>query len=167
MEQVRALDGEQAYEKMKRAMEKAEQEKAMQVERARQVERYSKLQTRMRTFRLSDGPQWPGAKDFGRAAVSFFLKGIPPVAINGKFLFSRRRNQVDTELSSFWRVLSHVPLYEIKYRLRRNNCTKGIVTLIVLGRKGTAWIPYQSGWTYTFPYIECVFSKSFECESVA
>ena len=36
MEQVREIDGEQAYEKMMRATEKADQEKARQVERARQ-----------------------------------------------------------------------------------------------------------------------------------
>ena len=35
-EAVRGIDGEQAYEKMRRAMEKASQEKARQVERARQ-----------------------------------------------------------------------------------------------------------------------------------
>ena len=44
LEQVREIDGEQAYEKMRRAVEKASQEKASQekasqVERARQVER--------------------------------------------------------------------------------------------------------------------------------
>ena len=38
MEQVREIDGEQAYEKMRRAVEKASQEKASQ-EKARQVER--------------------------------------------------------------------------------------------------------------------------------
>ena len=32
MEQVREIDGEQAYEKMRRAVEKASQEKARQVE---------------------------------------------------------------------------------------------------------------------------------------
>ena len=48
MEQVREIDGEQAYEKMRRAMEKADQEKA------RQVERSSKLPARKR-------PEW----DFG------------------------------------------------------------------------------------------------------
>ena len=35
LEQVREIDGEQAYEKMRRAVEKASQEKARQVERAR------------------------------------------------------------------------------------------------------------------------------------
>ena len=34
MEQVREFDGEQAYEKMMQAMEKASQEKARQVERS-------------------------------------------------------------------------------------------------------------------------------------
>ena len=34
MEQVREIDGEQAYEKMRRAIEKADQEKARQVERS-------------------------------------------------------------------------------------------------------------------------------------
>ena len=53
MEQVREFDGEQAYEKMRRAMEKADQEKASQ-EKARQVERSSKLPARKR-------PEW----DFG------------------------------------------------------------------------------------------------------
>ena len=53
MEQVREIDGEQAYEKMRRAMEKADQEKASQ-EKARQVERSSKLPARKR-------PEW----DFG------------------------------------------------------------------------------------------------------
>ena len=38
LEQVREIDGEQAYEKMRRAVEKASQEKASQ-EKARQVER--------------------------------------------------------------------------------------------------------------------------------
>ena len=36
LEQVREIDGEQAYEKMRRAVEKASQEKARQVEWARQ-----------------------------------------------------------------------------------------------------------------------------------
>ena len=38
LEQVREIDGELAYEKMRRAVEKASQEKASQ-EKARQVER--------------------------------------------------------------------------------------------------------------------------------
>ena len=37
LEQVREIDGELAYGKMRRALEKASQEKARQVERARQV----------------------------------------------------------------------------------------------------------------------------------
>ena len=45
MEQLREFDGEQAYEKTMRAMEKASQEKA------RQVERSSKLPARKRTER--------------------------------------------------------------------------------------------------------------------
>ena len=45
MEQVREIDGEQAYEKMRRAMEKADQEKA------RQVERSSKLPARKKPER--------------------------------------------------------------------------------------------------------------------
>ena len=43
MEQAREFDGEQAYEKMMRAMEEASQEKARAVERARQMERSLKL----------------------------------------------------------------------------------------------------------------------------
>ena len=58
MEQVREIDGEQAYEKMMRAVEKASQEKAMQVERARQVERSSQLPARKRPER--SGPERGG-----------------------------------------------------------------------------------------------------------
>ena len=50
LEQVREIDGEQAYEKMRRAVEKASQEKASQ-EKARQVERSSKLPVRKRPER--------------------------------------------------------------------------------------------------------------------
>ena len=58
MEQVREFDGEQAYEKMMRAMEKADQEKA------RQVERSSKLSVRKRPERR--GPERSGPeRDFG------------------------------------------------------------------------------------------------------
>ena len=53
MEQVREIDGEQAYEKMRRAMEEARQEKA------RQVERSLKLPVRKRPER--SGPE----RDFG------------------------------------------------------------------------------------------------------
>ena len=45
------IDGEQAYEKMRRAVEKASQEKARQVEMARQVERSSKLPARKKPER--------------------------------------------------------------------------------------------------------------------
>ena len=58
MEQVREFDGEQAYEKMRRAMEKASQE------RARQVERSSKLPARKRPERR--GPERGGPeRDYG------------------------------------------------------------------------------------------------------
>ena len=64
MEQVREIDGEQAYEKMRRAVEKASQEKAMQVERARQVERSSQLPVRKRPERR--GPERGGPeRDYG------------------------------------------------------------------------------------------------------
>ena len=53
LEQVREIDGEQAYEKMRRAVEKASQEKASQ-EKARQVER-------ARQSRERRGPE----RDFG------------------------------------------------------------------------------------------------------
>ena len=59
MEQVREFDGEPAYEKMMRAMEKADQEKARQVERARQVEKSLKLPALKRPER--SGPE----RDFG------------------------------------------------------------------------------------------------------
>ena len=61
LEQVREIDGEQAYEKMRRAVEKASQEKARQ---ARQVERSSKLPARKRPERREPergGPE----RDFG------------------------------------------------------------------------------------------------------
>ena len=64
MEQVREIDGEQAYEKMMRAVEKASQEKAMQVERARQVERSSQLPARKKPER--SGPERGGPeRDYG------------------------------------------------------------------------------------------------------
>ena len=64
MEQVREIDGEQAYEKMMRAMEEARQEKAKQVERARQVERSLKLPALKRPERR--GPERSGPeRDFG------------------------------------------------------------------------------------------------------
>ena len=53
LEQVREIDGEQAYEKMRRAVEKASQEKARQVEWARQE--------RARQSRERRGPE----RDFG------------------------------------------------------------------------------------------------------
>ncbi len=71
MEQVREFDGEQAYEKMRRAVEKASQEKASQekasqekARQARQVERSSKLPARKRPERREPergGPE----RDFG------------------------------------------------------------------------------------------------------
>ena len=59
LEQVREIDGELAYEKMRRAVEKA-----MQVERARQVERSSQLPARKRPER--SGPERGGPeRDYG------------------------------------------------------------------------------------------------------
>ena len=61
---MREIDGELAYEKMRRAVEKASQEKAMQVERARQVERSSKLPARKKPERREPergGPE----RDYG------------------------------------------------------------------------------------------------------
>ena len=64
MEQVREFDGEQAYEKMMRAMEEASQEKARQAERARQVEKSLKLPALKRPERR--GPERGGPeRDFG------------------------------------------------------------------------------------------------------
>ena len=58
MEQVMEIDGEQAYEKMRRAMEKADQEKS------RQVERSSKLPARKKQERR--GPKrWGPERDYG------------------------------------------------------------------------------------------------------
>ena len=59
----------------------------------------------------------PAARSFSRA--------YPPLGV-GLFLSSRRYLQVDTDLSSFWRVLFHVSLYEIKSRLRRNKCAETV-----------------------------------------
>ena len=68
MEQVREFDGEQAYEKMMRAMEKASQEKARQAERARQVERawsWARQET-ARKSRERRGPERSGPeRDYG------------------------------------------------------------------------------------------------------
>ena len=61
MEQVREIDGEQAYEKMRRAVEKASQEKARQ-EKARQVERARQVESRPERR----GPERGGPeRDFG------------------------------------------------------------------------------------------------------
>ena len=58
LEQVREIDGEQAYEKMRRAVEKASQEKARQVEWARQE---TARQSRDRRGPERGGPE----RDFG------------------------------------------------------------------------------------------------------
>ena len=62
MEQVREFDGEQAYEKMMRAMEEARQEKARQAERARAVERARLEWARQETARSRErrGPERSG-----------------------------------------------------------------------------------------------------------
>ena len=63
MEQVREFDGEQAYEKMRRAVEKARQEKARQVERARLE--WDRQET-ARQSRERRGPERGGPeRDFG------------------------------------------------------------------------------------------------------
>ena len=63
LEQVREIDGELAYEKMRRAVEKASQEKARQVERAR-LERAR--QETARQSRERRGPERRGPeRDFG------------------------------------------------------------------------------------------------------
>ena len=63
LEQVREIDGEQAYEKMRRAVEKADQEKASQ-EKARQVERTRLGWDRQETARQSRERRGP-ERDFG------------------------------------------------------------------------------------------------------
>ena len=63
LEQVREIDGEQAYEKMRRAVEKASQEKASQ-EKARQVERARLEWARQETARQSRERRGP-ERDFG------------------------------------------------------------------------------------------------------
>ena len=73
LEQVREFDGEQAYEKMMREMEKASQEKASQekarqAEMARQVERARLEWARQETARSRErrGPERGGPeRDFG------------------------------------------------------------------------------------------------------
>ena len=70
MEQVREIDGEQAYEKMRRAAEKASQEKARQVERSLKFPALKRPERR--------GPERSGPeRDFGPAARSFSLMGSP------------------------------------------------------------------------------------------
>ena len=68
LEQVREIDGELAYEKMRRAVEKASQEKASQ-EKASQVERARLEWDRQETARQSRerrGPERGGPeRDFG------------------------------------------------------------------------------------------------------
>ena len=61
LEQVREIDGELAYEKMRRAVEKASQEKARQ---ARQVERARLEWDRQETARQSRDRRGP-ERDFG------------------------------------------------------------------------------------------------------
>ena len=63
LEQVREIDGEQAYEKMRRAVEKASQEKARQVERAR-LERARQEMARQEMARQSRERRGP-ERDFG------------------------------------------------------------------------------------------------------
>ena len=73
LEQVREIDGELAYEKMRRAVEKASQEKASQekarqarqVERARQVESARRERARQETARQSREPPWAGTRGAG------------------------------------------------------------------------------------------------------
>ena len=77
LEQVREIDGELAYEKMRRAVEKASQEKASQekarqarqVERAREVERARRERDMQETARQSRGRRGPERggpeRDFG------------------------------------------------------------------------------------------------------
>ncbi len=71
LEQVREIDGEQAYEKMRRAVEKASQEKASQekARQARQVERARlewDMQETARQSRDRRGPERRGPeRDFG------------------------------------------------------------------------------------------------------
>ena len=72
LEQVREIDGELAYEKMRRAVEKASQEKARQarqVERARQVESARLERAMQETARQSRGRRGPERRgperDFG------------------------------------------------------------------------------------------------------
>ena len=63
LEQVREIDGELAYEKMRRAVEKASQEKARQVERARLE---WDMQETARQSRDRRGPERRGPeRDFG------------------------------------------------------------------------------------------------------
>ena len=68
LEQVREIDGALAYEKMRRAVEKASQEKASQ-EKARQVERARlewDMQETARQSRERRGPERGGPeRDFG------------------------------------------------------------------------------------------------------
>ena len=64
LEQVREIDGELAYEKMRRAVEKARQENARQAERARQVE-WARQETTRQTRDRRGPERGEPERDFG------------------------------------------------------------------------------------------------------
>ena len=85
MEQVREFDGEQAYEKMRRAVEKADQDNASQEkarqEKARQVERARlewNMQETARQSRERRGPErrWAGAGLWPQPLGLVLLEGV-------------------------------------------------------------------------------------------
>ena len=75
LEQVREIDGELAYEKMRRAVEKASQEKASQ-EKARQAERTRLGWDRQETARQQQGAPWAGTGRTGAGLWPQPLRGL-------------------------------------------------------------------------------------------
>ena len=111
MEQVREIDGEQAYEKMRRAVEKASQvEKEIQVERASQLVSTRSFRRAKAETRRTGAGLWP-------PAARFLSRAYPTLGVS-LFLFSWSAFKLILKLSSFWRVPFHVSLYEFKSRLK-------------------------------------------------
>ena len=82
MEQVREFDGEQAYEKMMREMEKARQEKARQAEMARQVER-ARLEWARQEDGKEQGAPWAGTRGAGAGLWPQPLTGAAGCPLRG------------------------------------------------------------------------------------
>ena len=102
LEQVREIDGELAYEKMRRAVEKASQEKARQVERAskwRDPRSFRCAKGRSGVARNAadrSGTMAPAARSFSRATP-----GSPPPPWSSRSQLSEQQHRLDW-VSSCW-----------------------------------------------------------------